>query len=95
MRANRAERAIEALVAELLSGSAVGLFERGAAQASDEPDGAVHAFLALALVDLGRYREAVSLNLTALSRYLPRYNRSLARYAQEISGEAFIHHECR
>ena len=55
---------------------------------SDELDGAVRAFLALALVDLGREREAVSVSLTALSRYLPRYNRSLARYAQAISDES-------
>jgi hypothetical protein len=44
----------------------------------------VRAFLALALVDLGREREAVAHSLVALSRYLPRYNRSLARYACEI-----------
>ena len=49
---------------------------------SDELDGAVRAFLALALVDLGREREAVAVSLTALSHYLPRYNRSLARYAE-------------
>ena len=42
------------------------------------------AFLALALVDTGREREAVALSLTALARHLPRYNRSLANYAQEI-----------
>ena len=52
---------------------------------SDELDGAVRAFLALALVDLGREREAVALSLTALSRYLPRYNRSLARYAEALA----------
>jgi len=52
---------------------------------SDELDGAVRAFLALALVDLGREREAVSVSLAALSKYLPRYNRSLARYATEIT----------
>ncbi|HEY1329824.1 MAG TPA: tetratricopeptide repeat protein [Casimicrobiaceae bacterium] len=51
---------------------------------SDELDGAVRAFLALALVDLGREREAVGVSLAALSKYLPRYNRSLARYASEI-----------
>jgi len=43
------------------------------------------ATLALALVDLGREREAVALALTALSHYLPRYNRSLARYAQQLT----------
>jgi Flp pilus assembly protein TadD len=52
---------------------------------SDDLDDAVNAFLALALVDTGREREAVSLALTALSRHLPRYQRSLADYAQEIS----------
>jgi hypothetical protein len=51
---------------------------------SDELDQAVRAFLALALVDLGREREAVAVSLTALATYLPRYNRSLARYAQEL-----------
>jgi len=51
---------------------------------SDELDQAVRAFLALALVDLGREREAVSVSLAALSTYLPRYNRSLARYAQGL-----------
>jgi Tetratrico peptide repeat len=132
---------IDALVAELPSGSAVGLFERASARdstghpdlavplyraalkaglsglrrrraaiqlasslrnlgnageaaellfaerhvASDELDGAVRAFLALALVDLGREREAVAHGLIALSNYLPRYNRSLARYAREIA----------
>ena len=132
---------IESLSAELQSGSAIGLFERGSAQdstghpdvavplylaalnagltglrrrratiqlasslrnlgcaaeaadllfaelhaASDELDGAVRAFLALVLVDLGREREAVSVSLTALSKYLPRYKQSLARYASEIA----------
>ena len=53
--------------------------------ASDELDGAVRGFLALALVDLGREREAVTHTLIALSKYLPRYNQSLARYASEIA----------
>ena len=52
---------------------------------SDELDGAVRAFLALALVDLGREREAVAISLTALARYLPRYNRSLAHYAGDLT----------
>ena len=55
---------------------------------SDELEGAVRAFLALALVDLGREREAVGLSLTALSKYLPRYNRSLERYASEITASS-------
>jgi tetratricopeptide (TPR) repeat protein len=53
--------------------------------ASDELDDAVSAFLALALVDTGREREALSLALTALSRHMIRYRRSLANYAQELS----------
>jgi tetratricopeptide (TPR) repeat protein len=52
---------------------------------SDDLDDAVSAFLALALVDTGREREAVSLALTALSRHLTRYQRSLADYARLIS----------
>jgi tetratricopeptide (TPR) repeat protein len=66
-----ARRAADLLQAELLA-------------ASDTLDGAVRAFLALALVDLGREREAVAVSLTALSSYLPRYNRSLARYASAL-----------
>jgi len=52
---------------------------------SDELDGAVATFLALALVDVGREREAVARALTAISKYLPRYNRSVARYARELT----------
>jgi Flp pilus assembly protein TadD len=51
---------------------------------SDDLDDAVDAFLALALVDTGREREAVSIALTALSRHMTRYRRSLANYAQQI-----------
>lgn len=132
---------IDALVAELPTGSAVGLFEQGCAQdstghpdravlkyqaaldvglpgirrrraiiqmssslrnlgnaakavslltaeldaPSDELDGAVRAVLALALVDSGREREAVAHCIMALSKYLPRYNRSMARYAQQLT----------
>jgi tetratricopeptide (TPR) repeat protein len=67
-------RAAELLTAELGS--------------DDELSGAVRAFLALALVDLGREREAVAVSLSALSRYLPRYNRSLARYAAHLTDAA-------
>jgi len=52
---------------------------------SDDLDDAVSAFLALALVDTGREREAVSIALTALAHHLPRYQRSLANYAQQIA----------
>jgi tetratricopeptide (TPR) repeat protein len=51
---------------------------------SDHLDDAVTATLALALVDVGREREAVSITLTALARHLPRYQRSMANYARLI-----------
>ncbi|HKE77906.1 MAG TPA: tetratricopeptide repeat protein [Solirubrobacteraceae bacterium] len=51
---------------------------------SDALDDAVAAFLALALVDVGREREAVGLALGALAPHLPRYNRSLANYAEDL-----------
>ena len=57
-------------------------------QPSDPLDDAVSAFLALALVDSGREREATSIALTALAPHLPRYQRSLGNYARElIDGE--------
>jgi tetratricopeptide repeat protein len=54
--------------------------ERG----SDELDDAVTAFLALALADSGREREAASLALEALAPHLPRYQRSLGNYARDL-----------
>jgi hypothetical protein len=45
-------------------------------------DDAVMATLALALVDNGREREAVSVALTALAPHLVRYQRSMANYAR-------------
>jgi hypothetical protein len=45
-------------------------------------DDAVRATLALALTDVGREREAVSLAVGALARHLPRYQRSMANYAR-------------
>ena len=52
---------------------------------SDELDDALAAFLALALLDTGREREAVSVALGALSRHLTRYQRSVASYAGELT----------
>ncbi len=52
---------------------------------SDELDDAVIAFMALALVDLGREKEAVAITVAALSRHLTRYNRSLANYAENLT----------
>jgi tetratricopeptide (TPR) repeat protein len=68
----RAAESVELLTAERHAGS-------------DELDDAVSAFLALALVDTGREREATSLALAALAPHLPRYQRSLANYAKEIA----------
>lgn len=58
--------------------------------ASDHLDDAVSAFLALALVDVGRDREAASLALAALAPHLPRYQRSLANYARLISDDSSL-----
>ena len=57
-------------------------------QPEDELSSAVSAFLALALVELGREREAVGISLQALSRHLPRYNASLLRYASALLQES-------
>lgn len=62
----------------------VRLLEAERAASSDELDGAVATFLALGLVDVGREREAVGVALTALATYLPRYNRSVTRYAADL-----------
>lgn len=53
-------------------------------QQSDDLDDAVAAFLALALVDSGREREAVSVALGALAPHLHRYQRSVGDYAREL-----------
>jgi Tetratrico peptide repeat len=45
---------------------------------------AVRAFLALALADVGRPREAAALALEALAPHLPRYQRSLGAYARAL-----------
>lgn len=54
---------------------------------SDHLDDAVTAFLGLALIDVGREREAAGLALVALARHLPRYNRSLTNYAKAVLAE--------
>jgi hypothetical protein len=63
----------------------VALLSAERAAGSDELDDAVSAFLALALVDTGREREAVSLALGALARHLPRYQRSVTNYAKSLA----------
>lgn len=75
MRAlGEAEASVELLSAERDNGS-------------DHLDDALAGFLALALIDVGREREAASLALQALAKHLPRYNRSLANYAKIAVGE--------
>lgn len=54
---------------------------------SDELDGAVRGFLALALADEGQDRLALCHALQALAKLLPRYNRSLANYAAALVAE--------
>lgn len=56
--------------------------ERGAG--SDQLDDAVVAVLALALTDVGREREAVSITVAALAPHLPRYQRSMGNYARAL-----------
>ena len=55
---------------------------------SDELDDAVSAFLALALVDVGREREATALALSGLARHLTRYGNSLTNYARDLASVA-------
>ena len=72
----RAQESVELLSAELAAS-----VEDPAAAALDD---AVRAVLALALVELGREREAVSVLLLALVPHLPRYQRSMAAYARAL-----------
>jgi hypothetical protein len=69
------------------------LLAQEAQHAQDELSGAVSAFWALALSDLGREREALGRALLALSQLLPRYNASLGRYAGELLPTAAAHVE--
>jgi tetratricopeptide (TPR) repeat protein len=66
----------------------VALLTAERAAGPDELDDAVNAFLALALVDTGREREAVSLALAALAPHLPRYQRSVTNYAKSLSDDS-------
>ena len=55
------------------------------AAGSDDLDDAVDGFLALSQADGGREREAVATALSALSRHMTRYRRSLSAYAEELA----------
>jgi tetratricopeptide (TPR) repeat protein len=87
----RRRRAVIQLASSLrnlgLAAESVALLTAERATDSDELDDAVDAFLALALVDTGRERAAVALALTALSRHLTRYQRSLANYARLLDDQ--------
>jgi hypothetical protein len=54
---------------------------------SDELDDAVKAFLSLALIDVGREREAAAIALTVVAPHLVRYQKSLRNYANKILNE--------
>jgi tetratricopeptide (TPR) repeat protein len=64
------------------SQESVALLTAELAAGSDKLDDAVKTVLALALTDVGREREAVSVAVGALARHLPRYQRSMANYAR-------------
>jgi hypothetical protein len=87
----RRRRAVIQLASSLRNiggaGESIALLAAELGVASDELDDAVHGFLALALTDVGREREAVSHALTALAPHLPRYQRSLAAYARDLVDE--------
>lgn len=67
----RSAESLDLLTAELDAGS-------------DELDAAVRGFLALALCDAGREREAAAIAVQALAPLLPRYQRSLANYGRAL-----------
>jgi hypothetical protein len=60
----------------------VALLQAERERGSDEYDDGVSAFLALALVDAGHERDAVSVALLALAGHMTRYQRSVTNYAR-------------
>jgi tetratricopeptide (TPR) repeat protein len=64
------------------SNESVALLREEIARGSDELDDALHAFLALSLSELGNEREGLSLVLKSLAAHLPRYQISVANYAE-------------
>jgi tetratricopeptide (TPR) repeat protein len=85
---DRRRRAVIQLASSLRNmgdvATSVALLEAELARPSDHLDDAVRAFLALALADSGRPREAVAHALTALAPHLPRYQRSVGNYARHL-----------
>jgi Tetratrico peptide repeat len=88
----RRRRAVIQLASSLRNlgraGDSVTLLEAELRRGSDHLDDAVRGFLALALAATGRDREALSLALGALAPHLPRYQRSLAHYAESLRDDA-------
>jgi thioredoxin-like negative regulator of GroEL len=88
----RRRRAVIQLASSLRNlGSAeesVDLLTRELDEPADHLDDAVRAFLALALCDVGREREAVSVLLGTLAPHLPRYQRSVAGYAHDLADDS-------
>lgn len=64
--------------------AALRLLEEESRRTTDDLDAAVAVFRALVLADLGREREGLAGAVHALAGYLPRYNRSVARYADAL-----------
>jgi hypothetical protein len=91
LHGTRRRRAVIQLASSLrnigLAAESVELLTAELADGSEELEDAVIGFLALALADLGREREGLSLALTALAPHLERYQRSLANYAQSLLGD--------
>lgn len=89
LNGERRRRAVIQLASSLRNlghpGEAVALLEPELERSSDHLDDAVRAFLALALADIGRSRQGLSLALEALAPHLPRYQRSLGNYARLLS----------
>jgi hypothetical protein len=66
---------------------AVAILSEGSKRGPDPVTGdAATAFLALALIDLGREREAAIALLRALTPHLPRYQRSMTYYIDALEG---------
>lgn len=65
----------------------IGLLTTERETTSDELDDAVEAFLALALADAGRAREATGLALAALAPHLAEYGRSVTHYARALRAD--------
>jgi hypothetical protein len=64
--------------------TALNLLQAERGNGSDHLDDALACVTALCLASLGRDREGLSMVVVALARHLPRYNRSMANYGQDL-----------